>query len=498
MKSDYRAPPNMTFTDHTVLSFNLRSAASRKDRLPSPATHRKRATSISLAVLLAYFGCHAALGITMKLVPAVATLHALLTLAIGLCFAMKALRPPRLVTVVSYLMTAEVLWRMTGAAVFWEYGKYATSAILLLWLLRRRPPRICWLALVYLCLLIPSILTTCSQISDFDELRQTISESFSGPFALAVCIFSFYELELEAADLQQVLLAMLGPLIGVAAICTFSTASLGAGYEFGRQSNSDITGGFGPNQVSAMLGLGMLVAFLWMQLQKPQASLRLVAIGLILYFFSQAALTFSRTGVYLGIITIVVASAFALRNRRQFLYGVASLAVLFALGYFLVFPLLDKFTGGMLTDRFSQKGFSNREDIARGDLELALRNPVLGVGLGQVKHVRESQLGIGGAAHTEFTRLLAEHGMLGALALGTLILMAFQVLARSTSRLNKAWAMSLIAYALLFMLVSGMRLAAPAVAMGLAMVKFAVAGASPTRRRTKQHVSIHTFGYRSK
>jgi hypothetical protein len=291
--------------------------------------------------------------------------------------------------------------------------------------------------------------------------------------------------KLKAADLQRVLLAMLGPLVGVAAICTFSTASLGSGYEFGRQSNSDVTGGFGANQVSAMLGMGMLVAFLWMHLQKPRALQRLVAIGLILCFFSLAVLTFSRTGVYIGVGTVVVASAFLLRNRRQLAYGISSLAVLFALGYFLVFPSLDKFTGGRLSERYAQKGFSNREDIAKGDLELALHNPVLGVGLGQVKSVRASQLGVGGAAHTEFTRLLAEHGMMGALALCALLLMGFQASAACATRYEKAWTLSLLAYAMLFMLVSGMRLVAPATVMGLAMVRLVAASTGDPRSQIR-------------
>jgi hypothetical protein len=446
-------------------------------------------TSSSLAVLLAYFGAHAVLGIVMKKAPALATLHALFSFLIGLYFAATARQPATLIIAASYLMAAEVLWRMTGAAVNWEFGKYAISAILLLGLTRFRPPRFCWLALIYLFLLIPSIILTCIQTPDLQELRQTISFSFSGPFALAVCVFCFHGVKLKAADLQRVLLAMLGPLVGVAAICTFSTASLGTGYEFGRQSNSDTTGGFGANQVSAVLGLGMLAAFLWMHLQKPRALQRLVAIGLILYFFSQAALTFSRTGVYIGIGTIVVASAFVLGNPRRLVYGICSLAVLFALGYFLVFPSLDKFTGGMLSERYAQKGFSNREDIAKGDLELALRNPVLGVGLGQVKNVRASQLGVGGAAHTEFTRLLAEHGVLGALALGALLLMGFQAWAAATTRYEKAWTASLLAYAMLFMMVSGMRLVAPAAVMGLAMVRLVAASAGGPRPQNSSSAS---------
>jgi hypothetical protein len=447
-----------------------------------PAIVSRHETTPSLALLLVFLGVHAALGIAMRKSSLVATAHVLITFLIGLYFSATDRQPARVIITVSYLMAAEVLWRMTGAAVFWEIGKYATSAILLLFLLRCRPPRFNRLALAYLLLLIPSVILACVQTQGLRELKGHLSADGSGPFALAVCAFCLWGVKLKAGDLQRVLLAILGPLVGVAAICTFSTASLGSGYEFGRQSNSDTAGGFGPNQVSSMLGLGILAAFLWIQLQKAGAAQRLVGIGLILYFFSQAALTFSRTGVYLGIGTIVVASVFTLQNRKQFVYGVASLGLLFLLGYFLVFPLLDKFTGGRLSERYAEKGFSNREDIAKGDLELVLQHPLLGVGLGMARTARAGQSGGGGASHTEFTRLLAEHGVMGALALGALLLMGFQAWTATVTRYEKAWTASLLAYAMLFMMVSGMRLVAPATAIGLAMLSLRYAPGAKARR----------------
>lgn len=362
--------------------------------------------------VLVFLGGHAFLGIAMKHVALLATAHALLTLLVGLYFAATARQPAKVVMAVSYIVGAEVLWRMTGAAVFWEYGKYAASATLLLWILHHRPPRYNWLALVYFFVLIPSAALTCIRSPNLTTLRGNISFNVSGPFSLAVCAFCLYGTKLKPTDFQRILLAMLGPFVGVAAICTLSTASLGAGYEFGRQSTDDTTGGFGANQVSATLGLGMLAAFLWIHLQRRGGAQRWMAIGLILWFFAQSALSFSRTGVYLGIGTIVVASAFLLRDRRRFAYGIATLAVLAAAGYFLVFPWLDSFTGGHLSDRYSKLSFTNREELAKADLLLAVHHPLFGVGLGMAKSARASQLGIGGAAHTEFTRLLAEHGAL--------------------------------------------------------------------------------------
>ena len=60
---------------------------------------------------------------------------------------------------------------------------------------------------------------------------------------------------------------------------------------------------------------------------------------------------------------------------------------------------------------------TGREDIARADLEVWFDNPVLGVGPGVAKEYRAATFGRAAAAHTEFTRLLAEHGILGLVAL---------------------------------------------------------------------------------
>ncbi len=424
-------------------------------------------------VVLSFLAGHAVLGIAMKHSALVATVHALLTLLVGLYIAATSRQVAKVVMAVSYLMAAEVLWRVSEAVVFWEYGKYATSAILLLWAARHRAPRFNWLAIVYLLLLIPSIALTGLQASGLNDFRQRVSGNFSGPFALVVCAFVLYRVQLKPSDYYRVLVAILGPVVALAAICSFSTATLEAGYEFSANSNWDTSGGFGPNQVSAVLGFGTLAAFLWSKLQKPTLGLHWVANGLILWFFAQAALTFSRTGVFLGIITIALASAFMLRNQRQFIYGLAALAVLIALSYFLIYPALDQFTGGLLTDRYTKKELlTHRDDIARQDLELALRHPILGVGVGVARTAR-TELGVRAyACHTEFTRLLAEHGVLGLFALGALLLMGLLGVARAATPYQKAWAISLMAYGMLFMTVSGMRLEVPAAAIGLAMIRF--------------------------
>lgn len=484
---NYRPVRSVTLASLRFSPFRLNAAAGSGFRSPSIKVPRELVTFPSLAILLAYFGAHAVLGIVMKKVPAVATVHALLSLLVALYWAVSGKGRGKVITAICYLAGAEVLWRMAKAAVFWEYGKYAVCAVILVSLLRYRPPRFNWLPLLYFVLLLPSIVLTVLAQPDSSVLRQTLSSNLSGPFTLALFAFCLAGVRLRSGEDDRCLLAMLGPITGVAAVCLFGAANLSADYQFGDQSNFDTSGGFGPNQVSAVLGLGMLAGFLWMQNLPRMSASWWVASMLILFFAAQATLTFSRTGICIGVLTIGVASFFMMRASGGKLVSLMGALLVFGVLFFAVFRSLDQFTGGKLSTRYSEKGFSEkgltgRGDIAQGDLLLAVQHPLLGVGPGRAVFERSSRAGM--AAHTEFTRILAEHGLAGFLALTALLLMAAKGFKAASGPGQQVWTASLIAYSLLFMLVSGMRLAAPSVAMGLAMVKLGATNADDRRRRT--------------
>ncbi len=88
------------------------------------------------------------------------------------------------------------------------------------------------------------------------------------------------------------------------------------------------------------------------------------------------------------------------------------------------------------------------------------------------------------AAHTEYTRLLAEHGLLGLGALALMAMIAAGNLRRAPTRLDKALAAGMLAYSLLFMAVDGMRLSATSFAFGVSGVRLLL----PRRRVTASPV----------
>jgi len=191
--------------------------------------------------------------------------------------------------------------------------------------------------------------------------------------------------------------------------------------------------------------------------------------GLVLEFAMQSALTFSRAGVYYAATSIVTACVLLMRRLRDALQMLAVLVLLFLLAYYVVYPRLDEFTGGALSERFENTHLTGRAQIMDADLKIMAEHPILGIGVGQAMAER-ARFFRGFAAHTEFTRLLSEHGSLGCVAVLLLVIMGVRnVLVAGTNR-GRAVAASLVAYSFCFMTGNGMRMVLPSFAFGLAAV----------------------------
>jgi hypothetical protein len=443
-----------------------------RTKVARPVAGDTTAGSMSAGILLLYLLGHIFLALSAKNVPILATIHALGVLLLGLYWAWSPGHISKVVCVIAYIGAAEVLWRISGASLLWEFGKYSICLIALVTLCRRPFITPNKLPIIYFALLIPSALLTALKSSEWGFLRDSLSFNLSGPLALCLSTLLLSGIRLNANELEKVLMMILGPMVSIAAICVSGTVNLSSDYEFGTNSNFDTSGGFGPNQVSSILGLGLLAGYHWTQRQKRFSIRWILGSLLVLWFAAQATLTFSRTGLWIGIITIALSSVYMLKgNQVPMLLGTAMVVGIF---YFAVFKSLDTFTGGKLSQRYAEKGFTRREDIAHADLQLALRHPFIGVGVGLSGRERKQELGVHGIPHTEFTRLLSEHGLSGLLSLGALVALLAASL-KDAAPQERPWRTSFAAYGLLFMMVTGMRLAAPAMTMGLAMLSFSAA-----------------------
>ena len=103
----------------------------------------------------------------------------------------------------------------------------------------------------------------------------------------------------------------------------------------------------------------------------------------------------------------------------------------------------------------------------RADVQIWRENPIFGVGPGMGADLR-GRSGGHMASHTEFTRLLSEHGLFGIGALLMLLGIGVRTFLCAEGAGGKALTISLLASSFLFMSANGMRLVAPSLTFGLA------------------------------
>jgi O-antigen ligase len=134
----------------------------------------------------------------------------------------------------------------------------------------------------------------------------------------------------------------------------------------------------------------------------------------------------------------------------------------------VIFPYLNDFTGGALQERFEDKEVSGRSEIVKADASIFAENPILGVGVGDADEARGKYVNYRPAAsHTEFSRMIAEHGIFGIFSIGALIFMVVFNFRRQETDFGRALVLGFAAWSALFMLNAGMRLAAPSIILGM-------------------------------
>lgn len=412
-----------------------------------------------------FFLAHVPLALWMDDSPDAATVHAAILLAAAFWWAVVKRSQHPVALAAAYIMGAEVLWRMTEARIFWETAKYAISALFFIALLRRGVKRINGWAVLYLALLLPSAILTLVELP-LGDARDQLSFNLSGPLSLAMSVLFFTGVTMTARQFQRLLLAPIGPLAGVAAIAIRRTLRAEV-ITFTQESNIVTSGGFGPNQVAAVLGLGAFLALFFLLHARMRLSLRAIALATMTVFAIQSTLTFSRGGMMTAGAAAAAATLFLIQERRMRDRILQLAPVLFVAGSFWVAPRLDEFTGGALSARYHDTSLGSRGELFAAEMRVWREHPLFGAGPGMAKPARDAP-GAPAAAHTEFSRLLAEHGLFGLAALLLLALMTAQRFSQALSPTARAMVLSMITWSMLFQVHSAMRLAAPGFLFGLA------------------------------
>ena len=455
-------------------SYSKKSASNTPTGLTgNPA--RDLANSFNVRVIL-FLMLHVPLAMAMELSPAISTVHGIIALLFGLRAALLG-RVSHVMYSVAYIAAAEVLWRMSRAYLLWEYSKYAIVAIIFVaiiveWSRREEPRRLrsSW-PLLLLVTLVPASVMAVLYYGPA-EARDPLSFNLSSYMALIALALYLWDRPVNRDTSMRIFLSILAPTVGVTFLAIYYTITDLDSLVFVGAANWVTSGNYGPNQVSNMMGLGALIgSMLFIMIPRAWGARAFILIT-TLFMLAQGVLTFSRGGIYSF---VLAAAVFGLhltttpRARRRFL----ALAALFAVVLFaFVYPFLDQFTGGSLSDRFSSLDSTGRLEVATADLQVFMDNPVLGVGIGRSLEYHATINGIPLAAHTEYTRLLAEHGLFGILAMMILVWMLAKRyvanrpgLGRGMTAAFGVWSMSIMAH-------SAMRLAVVPLMIALALVSW--------------------------
>jgi hypothetical protein len=144
------------------------------------------------------------------------------------------------------------------------------------------------------------------------------------------------------------------------------------------------------------------------------------------------------------------------------------------LGWYIGNPFLNRITVAVWQTRFTSLDSTGRRELALADWQAFLDHPLAGVGVGLSKQYHAAAVGSAAAAHTEFSRTLAEHGLLGILSTVILFGLLGVGYVRNKHGLGRAIAATFATWSLSLMVHSGMRFVAISLGIALAMALWQV------------------------
>jgi hypothetical protein len=304
-------------------------------------------------------------------------------------------------------------------------------------------------------------------------------------------IMLFFNRRITLKFLLGIFRILILPLITVLVYITVETPSFDE-VDFELGANFQTTGGFGSNQMSTVLGVGMLLLAMAIIIQKNLFGRYFMDVFFAGYFLFRGLLSFSRGGVLAAFLSFGVFFYFLKKSKILPLYKIKMRKInvvkvfLIIAGFVLVFIIADNITNGALLNRY--KGETNatlqgrrekslnslttgRWDIMVSDLRMWKDNPVWGVG-GATSPVLRPKYGLGSiATHVEFSRILAEQGMFGFIIIILIMVFIPYFLLFYRNSFEKAFLLAFLTLGLLTSFHAGMRTFVTPFFVGLSMVK---------------------------
>ena len=378
--------------------------------------------------------------------------------------------------VAAYMIGIEVFLRMTDGNFNNEYIKFNVIFFMLMGMIYSNFSTNAFIYWFFLILLIPGILVTATA-ADYDvDVKKFLIFNLSGPVCLAISAIYTFKRKILFSNLQNIVVAMGLPIITTTVYLFLYNPSVKE-VVTGTQSNFETSGGFGPNQVSTILGLGIFVFFTQLILfSKTKKEIFLN--GFLLLFVSyRGIVTFSRGGIITAVIMIVCLMflLYYFSNAK----GKTKFSLVFIMTALMaggIWTYSSVQTSGLIEKRYANQdaagrtkkdNLGGREEIIDSEFKIFMDNPILGVGAGMGKEIRKESFGATVASHNEISRMMSEHGLFGVFGLLVLFLTPFILYVNNRQHL---YFLSFYVFWLLTINHAAMRTAAPAFVYALTLL----------------------------
>lgn len=421
---------------------------------------------------------HLLIGLAIFLVPPISKVYAITIILVGFRYViLRKNANNEALYVAAYIVGAEVFLRMTQGNIFEQYAKYGVMGVLIIGMLFKGFSKNAIMYWIFGLLLLPGVIYGFFTLNFETDIRKAITFNIIGPITLMVSAIYCYQRLITFNQIKNVIDMLAYPLMATLVYMYLYTPDIKA-VVTNTQSNFETSGGFGPNQVSTILGLGIFLFFIKVVLNSKTNGIRNINIFFFLFITFRGIVTFSRGGVITGFVMIIIVVILLLVfTRTQAKSKVVSLVIfgLIALGGVWTYSSIQ--TSGLIDKRYANKDakgrvkeskLTGREKLIESELNMFLDNPILGIGVGKNKEYREETTGIEAASHNEITRMLAEHGMFGLFGL-TILLITPMVLYLNNKQ--NIFVFSFVLFWILTINHAAMRLAAPAFIYALSLLK---------------------------
>lgn len=375
----------------------------------------------------------------------------------------------------AYLVGSEVFLRMTKATPTYEFIRYGLLFFLGLGIFYNGFDSKSKWYFIYILALIPGVILGFSVLEN--PIYSKIIFDFIGPLLLTLASVYCFGKKISFQDLSRVLCFLKWPVFACLGYLFVFNINLNYLY-FNTESNFLVTGNYGPNQVATVFGFVAFSLFVRLIIRPLKSWYAFFDVIILAYSMYICLLTFSRGGT---IVCLIICSVFIVQvyYNHSYLFNQPlvklKFMVLFFLGILIIATVAVK-TDGLILKRYANQ-FSNgsqrneskfaRKKLVAYELDLFLKHPVLGAGVGFGKQNSVRVFGKKISTHNELTRSMAEHGVFGILAI-LIVLLTPLYFYQQTSNNVYFWCFYL--FWLLTILHSGLRISIPAFVYSLSLL----------------------------